>query len=155
MKTWGGVASYMAIDKGKSSVKISEGNLSQVLICFVTPLYCWMQAAVVGRSVLWPYNHTAVCRSPPFLLPSVQLYNLSVFSTELRVKHRQLLVGVAAGQHSVGPALCCWWALGPSPVGWMRGAWAGTSEVQAAFRLKILSFCWWVKHVVLGWGRET
>lgn len=96
----------MAIDKGKSSVKISEGNLSQVLICFVTPLYCWMQAAVVGRSVLWPYNHTAVCRSPPFLLPSVQLYNLSVFSTELRAKHRQLLVGVSRpAQRGTGPVL--------------------------------------------------
>lgn len=50
--------------------------------------------------MLWACDPAAVYRIPPLLLLSVQLYNLSVFITELRVKHRQLLLGLAAGGRS-------------------------------------------------------
>lgn len=95
---------------------------------------------MVGRKVLWPYDPTAVYSTPPLLLPSAQLYNLSVFTTELRVKRRQLVVGVAAGQCSVGtgPVLL----VGAQPL----TCGASRSEVQTAFKLRILSFCQWGKQ---------
>lgn len=52
MKILGDFASYMAIAKGKRSVKITEGNLSQVLTCFVTVMLLgagscgWKEGAV-------------------------------------------------------------------------------------------------------------